>query len=70
MSNEQFQLKGEYILLNSLLKITGLAQTGGHAGLLISEGQVKVNGDFESRKRRKCRIGDRVQVNEHIIIIV
>lgn len=52
---EIFELEGqEYIELNNLLKATGLVSSGGLAKSLISEGNVKVNGYVERRKR--CKI--------------
>lgn len=48
----------EFIQLNQLLKIEQIAQTGGHAKILIEEGEIKVNGEVESRIRRKLRRGD------------
>lgn len=56
----------------SLLKASGLAQTGGHAGILIEEEEVLVNGEVELRKRRKLVVGDevRLQESDQSIIIV
>jgi ribosome-associated protein len=43
-----------YIQLCDLLKLAGLCQTGGHAKIVIAEGEVKVDGEVELRKR--CKI--------------
>ena len=51
----------EYIKLDSLLKLSGIAQTGGHAKILIAEGEVSVNGVAETRRGRKIRPGDIVE---------
>ncbi len=51
----------EFIELNNLLKVTGLCESGGIAKLLISEGQVKVDGAVELRKRCKLRAGQMVE---------
>lgn len=59
----------EFIELLKLLKIQGLAQTGGHAKMIIEEGLVFVNGEQEFRKRRKLRPGDKVEVEGAIIEI-
>ena len=59
----------EYIELNKLLKITGLAQTGGHAKIIIDEGSVAVNGEIEMQKRKKLRDGDVVQCENNSIEI-
>lgn len=56
-----FKLEGEYIELFKLLKAVQMAQTGGHAKLLIEEGNVKLNGQPEFRKRAKIRKGDKVE---------
>jgi ribosome-associated protein len=59
---EDFALRGEYITLDALLKATGLAGSGGDAKRLIAEGAVQVNGEPESRRGRKLRPGDTVQM--------
>jgi len=46
------------IRLDQFLKFTGLAETGGHAKLLIQAGEVTVNGGVETRRRRKLFAGD------------
>ena len=53
-----FSPTGDYIELNKLLKASGLLGSGGEANAVISDGRVKVNGETESRKRRKLRGGD------------
>lgn len=59
---EQFEIKGDYIELIALLKVTGLAETGGHAGILVTQGEVMVDGKIELRKRAKLRAGMVVKV--------
>jgi ribosome-associated protein len=51
------------IKLDGFLKIVGATSTGGQAKILIQSGQVKVNGEIETRRRRKLVDGDRVSVN-------
>ncbi|GAB4147267.1 MAG: RNA-binding S4 domain-containing protein [Bacteroidia bacterium] len=58
----KFKIEGDYIELNALLKITGIAETGGQAGMMVEEGLVRLNGKTESRKRAKLRPGDVVQI--------
>lgn len=58
----EFKLKTEYIELIKLLKLLGFAETGGHAKILVEDGEVQVNGKTESRKRAKLKPGDRVEV--------
>lgn len=65
-----FELKGEYIELIKLLKVTGFAETGGMAKQMVEEGMVKCNGVIEERKRLKVRKGDMVEMEENKIQIV
>jgi ribosome-associated protein len=48
--------------LDHFLKYAGIADTGGQAKLMIQSGQVRVNGEVETRRRRKLSAGDTVQV--------
>jgi ribosome-associated protein len=64
-----FKITGEYIELIQLLKVLGIAETGGHAKFMVDDGQVKVNGKPEDRKRAKLRPGDRVEVSGNTIVI-
>lgn len=50
----------ETIKLEQFLKLAGIVQTGGEAKLLIQAGEVKVNGEVETRRGRKLVKGDRV----------
>ena len=59
----QFALKGEYITLDALMKAAGLAGTGGEAKVRIQGGEVKVNGEVETRRGRKLRGGEMVECN-------
>jgi len=58
----ELALRGEYITLDALLKATGLAGSGGEAKVLIAEGAVRVNGEVDTRRGRKLRAGDGVQL--------
>ncbi len=44
--------------LYKILKFEGMVSSGGEAKLVITEGQVKVNGVIETRKRKKIVSGD------------
>ena len=50
-----FELRGEYITLDALLKATGLADNGGAAKAMVAAGKVQVNGQQELRKTCKVR---------------
>lgn len=53
---------GNTIKLDQFLKLLGIAETGGHAKLMIQGGEVKVNGTIETRRGRQLVEGDRVMV--------
>jgi len=57
---ETFKLASEYITLCNLLKVCGVADTGGAAKLMIIDGEVEVDGQTELRKGCKIRAGQRV----------
>ena len=68
---EDFKLENqEYIQLNQLLKATGLVGTGGEAMIRIDEGNVKVNGAVETQRRKKIRVGDKVEYLTNTINII
>lgn len=57
-------LRGEYITLAQAVKVVGLADTGGQAKVVIREGEIRVNGEPETRPGRKLRPGDRFGTTE------
>jgi ribosome-associated protein len=67
MEKIQFKIEGEYIELIQLLKAIGLAQTGGHAKMIVDEEMVMRNGELETRKRAKLLSGDVVVVENYQI---
>lgn len=65
----EFKLTSEYIELVKLLKLLRIAETGGHAKLIVEDGEVTLNGNHEFRKRAKLRAGDKIEVFGQIITI-
>ena len=57
-----FDLRGEHITLDALLKATGLAPSGGAAKAMVADGHVQVDGQDEFRKTCKIRPGQVVSV--------
>ncbi len=57
MRRIEFELRGEHIALDALLKATGLAASGGGAKAIIAAGRVQVDGREELRKTCKVRAG-------------
>ena len=62
MKRIDFELRGEYITLDALLKATGLAPSGGVAKLMVADGLVQVDGRDELRKTCKIRSGQVVSL--------
>lgn len=66
-----YELNGqEYIELIKLLKIMRVSESGGQAKMMVDDGIVFLNGQKESRKRAKLRIGDLIEVLDFKIKIV
>jgi ribosome-associated protein len=70
MALHTFQLAGEFIELNVLLKLLALAPSGGAAKAMVAEGLVTVDGAVETRKARKLRVGQVVRLADEEIRIV
>lgn len=64
-----FQIKGEYIELCKLLKVTGLVLSGGEGKQVVAEGLVTVDGEVETRKRRKIRPGQVVSFDGEVVSV-
>ena len=65
-----FELRGEYVTLDSLLKATGLAGSGGAAKAMVAQGVVQVDGRDELRKTCKIRLGQVVSVQGSRVRVV
>ncbi|HLD33148.1 MAG TPA: RNA-binding S4 domain-containing protein [Candidatus Nanoarchaeia archaeon] len=59
----------KFIELNTFIKIKNLATTGGQAKVLIRSGAVKVNGETETRNKKKLVVGDKVEVDGKTFIL-
>ena len=72
MREIQFQLDPgrEFVELNQLLKLCGLAGSGGEGKHLVASGAVSVDGAVELRKTCKIRAGQRVQAGTHRIVVL
>ena len=62
MQHIDFELRGDFIPLDALLKATGLADSGGRAKAMVAEGLVQVDGRQELRKTAKLRAGQQVRL--------
>jgi ribosome-associated protein len=70
LTQEKFELTGEYITLCNLLKVCGIEDTGGVAKLMIIDGDVEVDGQIELRKGCKIRAGQKVSGYGFVIDVV
>ncbi len=67
---KDFILNGhEFIELYKVLKVEGLASSGGEAKAVIAAGQVLVNGVIETQKRKKIIAGDSIEFKDEKIRI-
>jgi len=56
----------EPVELYKILKFEGLVASGGEAKSVIADGQVLVNGQVETRKRKKIVAGDIIEYGGEI----
>ena len=59
----------EFIKLDQLLKWANFTSSGVEAKMYILDGQVKVNGETETRRGKKIYPGDIVEFNGEKIIV-
>lgn len=60
----------DFIELHQLLKVLGLVESGGQAKLVINQGLVLLNGETETRKRKKLSAGDKITFNGEKITVL
>lgn len=70
METVTFELNGEFIELCNLLKLAGIANSGGQGKLMVSDGIVQVDGNIESRRTAKIRAGQVVECMGQLIKVV
>ena len=63
-------IQTETIRLSQFLKLANVAQDGVEAKFLILDGGVRVNGEMETRRGRKLRTGDRVEIQGETFEVV
>ncbi|MBF9002473.1 RNA-binding S4 domain-containing protein [Vibrio nitrifigilis] len=64
------EVDAQPIELYKVLKIANAVSGGGEAKYAISEGYVAVNGEFETRKRRKLYDGDLIEFNQEFYLVI
>lgn len=69
METIDFELQGEHVELNQLLKLVGVCDSGGAGKALVASGAVRVDGAVELRKTCKIRAGQAVEVGDARIVV-
>ncbi len=67
---KKIEISTEFIRLDSFLKMCDAVQSGGHAKIVIQEGEVKVNGEVCTQRGKKLRDGDKAEFERKIYEIV
>ncbi len=66
----EIAIKEDFIRLDSAMKLGNLVVTGGHAKIVIQNGEVKVNGEVCTMRGKKLHKGDKVEFENNGIVIV
>ncbi|MGI6578080.1 MAG: RNA-binding S4 domain-containing protein [Eubacteriales bacterium] len=69
-SIKELKISTEYITLDAALKFANIASSGGEAKILITDGQVRVNGEVCLMRGKKLRPGDIFTVSDERFLIV
>jgi ribosome-associated protein len=64
------EVRGDEIRLGQLLKLAGIADSGGDAKALLAAGEVAVNGEPEARRGRRLAPGDVVSAGGEEVRVV
>lgn len=71
MQTIDFELEGDYVELNMLLKLVGLCDSGGAGKAIVASGAVRVDGAMELRKTCKIHAGQVVELDDvkiHVLV--
>ena len=69
MEDKKISVKEDFIRLDSAMKLASLVSTGGHAKIVIQNGEVKVNGEICTQRGKKLHSGDKVEYNSNGFVI-
>ena len=64
MQDRDLPIRTPFIKLDAALKLSDVAQTGGHAKILIEEEQIRVNGEICTVRGKKLYPGDRFEYRD------
>ena len=64
---ESIHIRDEFIRLGQAMKLSGLVGSGVEAKIVITDGEVKVNGEVETRRGKKLYPGDAFEFDGNLI---
>lgn len=67
---ESVKINTDFIKLDSFLKWSGIASLGSEAKFYIQNGEIKVNGEIETRRGKKLFKGDKIEFQNKIYEII
>lgn len=70
MDFKEIKIKEDFIRLDSAMKLSSMVVTGGHAKMVIQNGEVEVNGEICTMRGKKLRSGDKVKFENNGFIIL
>ena len=65
----KISIKEDFIRLDSAMKLADMVVTGGHAKIVIQEGEVKVNGEVCTMRGKKLRKGDTAEYDGQSLVV-
>ena len=68
--HQQIKIDSEFIRLDALLKLVNAVMTGGHAKIVIQEGDVKVNGEVCTARGKKIHPGEKVEFDSVVYEVI
>lgn len=68
--HRQVKIDSDFIRLDAFLKLANAVITGGHAKIVIQDGDVKVNGEVCTARGKKIRVGDEIIFDNIIYEVV
>ena len=70
MNFKEIKIKENFIRLDSAMKLADMVVTGGHAKMIIQNGEVKVNGEICTMRGKKLHSGDKVEFESNGFVIL
>ncbi|MBE6787090.1 MAG: RNA-binding S4 domain-containing protein [Ruminococcaceae bacterium] len=70
MEINKISIKEDFIRLDSAMKLGDMVVTGGHAKIVIQEGEVKVNGQVCTMRGKKLHKGDKIEFEGNLVEII